>query len=115
MKFTSTRRPDLIQVQPRVFEDEKEFLFLICREDRYSRSGIDVNFARNNHYVSQKGVLRRLCYQICRAQGKLVRAVSREMFDAAGDIRRSLSTFEQRLGVNLYSEDRHQWNGSERK
>lgn len=115
MKFTSTCIPDLIQVQPRVFEDEREFLFEIYREDRYPRSGIDVNIAQNNHCGSQKGFLHGLHYQICQAQGKLVRAISREIFDAAGDIRHSSSTFEQWLGVKLSSRNRHQWDGSERK
>ena len=115
MKFISTHLPDLIQVQPRVFEDEREFLFEIYRKDRYPRSGIDVNFTQDNHYVSKKGVLRGLHYQICQAQGKWVRAISGEIFDAAGDICRSSSTFKQRPGVKLSSRNRYQWDGSERK
>lgn len=115
MKFTFTRLPDLILVQPRVFEDERGFFFETYREDRFSRSSIDVNFAQDNHSGSQKGVLRGLHYQICQAQGKLMRVISGEVFDAVVDIRRSSPIFEQWPSVNLSSENRYQWNGSGRE
>lgn len=108
MKFTPTRFPDIILVQPRVFEDERGFFFETYREDRFSQSGIDTNFVQDNHSRSQKGVLRGLHYQIRQAQGKLVRAISGAIFDVAVDIRRSSPTFGQWFGVNLSGENKFQ-------
>ena len=55
----------------------------------------------NNHSHSGKGVLRGLHYQIEQAQGKLVRAVTGEVYDAVVDLRRSSPSFGRCEGFVL--------------
>ncbi len=64
---------------------------------------------QDNHSFSSKGVLRGLHYQIKQPQGKLVRVISGEVFDVAVDIRKSLDTFGQWVGVNLSAENKRQF------
>ncbi|MDP1714571.1 MAG: dTDP-4-dehydrorhamnose 3,5-epimerase [Anaerolineales bacterium] len=104
MKFTPTQLPDVILVQPRVFEDGRGFFFETYRKDRFSQSGIDVNIVQDNHSASTKGVLRGLHYQIRQPQGKLVRVIVGEVFDVAVDLRRSSPTFGNWVGAILSAE-----------
>ncbi len=108
MKFTPTQIPDVILVQPRVFEDGRGVFFETYREDRFFQSGIDANFVQDNHSASTKGVLRGLHYQIRQPQGKLMRVVVGEVFDVAVDLRRSSRTFGNWVGAILSAEKKNQ-------
>ncbi|MDP2776911.1 MAG: dTDP-4-dehydrorhamnose 3,5-epimerase, partial [Anaerolineales bacterium] len=108
MKFTPTQLPDVILVQPRVFEDGRGSFFETYRDDRFSQSGILANFVQDNHSVSTKGVLRGLHYQIRQPQGKLVRVIIGEVFDVAVDLRRSSPTFGRWVGAILSAEKKNQ-------
>ena len=108
MKFTPTQLPDVILVQPRVFEDGRGSFFETYREDRFFQSGIVANFLQDNHSASTKGVLRGLHYQIRQPQGKLVRVIVGEVFDVAVDLRRSSRTFGKSVGVILTAEKKNQ-------
>jgi dTDP-4-dehydrorhamnose 3,5-epimerase len=67
----------------------------------------NLDFVQDNQSRSKARVLRGLHYQVNpKAQGKLVRAVSGEVFDVAVDIRRSSATFGRWQGV-LLSEENH--------
>ncbi len=68
-------------------------------------AGIDATFVQDNHSRSRHGVLRGLHYQIEHAQGKLVRAVTGEVYDIAVDLRRSSPTFGRHVGVVLSAEN----------
>ncbi len=108
MKFIPTQIPDVILVQPRVFEDGRGVFFETYREDRFFQSGIDANFVQDNHSASTKGVLRGLHYQIRQPQGKLMRVVVGEVFDVAVDLRRSSRTFGNWVGAILSAEKKNQ-------
>lgn len=108
MKFSPTQLPDVILVQPRVFEDGRGSFFETYREDRFFQSGIDANFVQDNHSASTKGVLRGLHYQIYQPQGKLMRVVVGEVFDVAVDLRRSSPTFGRWVGALLSAEKKNQ-------
>jgi dTDP-4-dehydrorhamnose 3,5-epimerase len=62
-------------------------------------------FVQDNQSYSKRGVLRGLHFQIEQAQGKLVRVVSGEVFDAAVDIRTDSATFGKWVGLRLSSEN----------
>jgi dTDP-4-dehydrorhamnose 3,5-epimerase len=107
MKVVPTAIPDVVILEPRVFEDERGF-FLESWNARDLRAalGHDVSFVQDNHSRSRRGVLRGLHYQIVQPQGKLVRASRGRVFDVAVDLRRSSTTFGRWVGVEL-SEDNH--------
>ena len=71
-----------------------------------AKLGIVDEFVQDNHSFSQRNVLRGLHYQIRHTQGKLVRAVSGEIFDVAVDLRRSSPTFGRWLGETLSGENK---------
>lgn len=91
--FPSPEIPDVLVLQPRVFEDERGFFLESYQKERFAAAGIPFEFVQDNHSLSRKGVLRGLHYQIRQAQGKLVRVIAGEVFDVAVDIRRSSPTF----------------------
>jgi len=108
MEFERTTIPDVIVLQPKVFGDERGFFMETFRADDFAASGITESFVQDNHSGSQQGILRGLHYQIRQAQGKLVRAVAGEIFDAVVDLRRSSPTFGRWVGVLLSAKNKKQ-------
>lgn len=108
MEFTPTKIPDVLLVKPKVFEDPRGFFLETYREDVFIEAGIGETFVQENHSASGQGVLRGLHYQIKQAQGKLIRAISGEIYDIAVDIRRSSPTFGQWVGIILSAENKYQ-------
>jgi dTDP-4-dehydrorhamnose 3,5-epimerase len=105
MNFLQTELPGVVIVEPQVFGDPRGFFFESWNERKFSQGGIDARFVQDNHSRSARGVLRGMHYQIRQPQGKLVRVVAGEIFDAVVDIRRSSPTFGRSLGVRLKAED----------
>ena len=95
MQFTPTRIPDVIVIDPVVFEDDRGFLMETWRSDRYAEGGIEAEFVQDVHSRSTGSAIRGLHYQVEHPQGKLVRVVAGEVFDVAVDLRRASSTFGQ--------------------
>lgn len=108
MKFEPTSLPEVIQVTPRVFADERGFFMETWQSQRFSAFGIDAEFVQDNFSHSTQGTLRGLHYQIQQAQGKLVRVVSGEVFDVAVDLRRSSASFGRWVGEILSAENKRQ-------
>ncbi len=110
MKITPLKIPDVLLIEPRIFEDARGFFFESFREDVFKKeTSLNVSFVQDNHSKSHQGVLRGLHYQIppC-AQGKLVRVIKGEVFDVAVDIRRSSPTFGQYVGEVLSEKNKKQ-------
>jgi dTDP-4-dehydrorhamnose 3,5-epimerase len=108
MKFIPTQIPDVIIIQPRIFEDERGFFLESYQKERFFAAGIEADFVQDNHSASTKGVLRGLHYQIRQPQGKLVRVVAGEILDVAVDLRRHSPTFRSWVGVTLSAERKNQ-------
>jgi dTDP-4-dehydrorhamnose 3,5-epimerase len=110
MKVTPTGIPDVLLIEPKVFGDERGFFFeSFNREVFWNTTGLAVDFVQDNHSKSQRNVLRGLHYQLPpRAQGKLVRVISGEVFDVAVDIRRSSPSFGRWVGMHLSAENKKQ-------
>ncbi len=102
MKAIATAIPDVVMLEPRVFEDERGF-FLESWNARDFRAavGVDAAFVQDNHSRSRRGVLRGMHYQIVQPQAKLVRVVRGRVFDVVVDLRRSSATFGRWTGVEL--------------
>ena len=107
MKFTPTAIPDVVLIEPQVFEDERGFFMETWQRRKFAEAGIDVDFVQDNHSRSVKGTLRGLHYQLPpHAQGKLVRLTVGEVFDVAVDIRRGSPTFGRWVGEYLSAENK---------
>lgn len=101
MKFTPTKIPDVILIEPSVFGDHRGFFKETWQRKTFAENGIDYDFVQDNHSKSTHGILRGLHYQIQNPQGKLVRVVEGSVFDVAVDMRKSSETFGQWVGFEL--------------
>ena len=102
MNTIETEIPEVLVFQPRVFEDDRGFLFESFRASWLP--GFD--FVQDNHSRSSKRTLRGLHYQFENTQGKLVRVTRGEVFDVAVDIRQSSPTFGKWVGRILSDENK---------
>lgn len=109
MKISPLSIPDVLLLEPIIFEDERGF-FLESFNQRIFEKAIDrsVQFVQDNHSRSTKNVIRGLHYQLNQPQGKLVRVISGEILDIAVDIRQSSPTFGQWITAILTSENKKQ-------
>jgi dTDP-4-dehydrorhamnose 3,5-epimerase len=114
MKLIPTAIPEVVLIEPTVFEDERGWFMESFNEQRFQtemqRLGLPAPppFVQDNHSCSHQGVLRGLHYQRApQAQGKLVRVVQGTAFDVAVDIREGSPTFGQSVSVNLSAENHH--------
>ena len=110
MKVTPLSIPDVLLIEPRVFEDTRGFFFESFREDVFRReTSLNVSFVQDNHSKSSEGVLRGLHYQMPpHAQGKLVRVIEGEVLDIVVDIRQSSPTCGQYITEILSSDNKKQ-------
>jgi len=104
VRITPTALPDVLLIEPRVFEDERGFFFESWNARRFAEHGIDQRFVQDNHSRSRRHTLRGLHYQVGRPQGKLVRVVAGRVFDVAVDLRRASPTCGRWVGVELGNE-----------
>jgi dTDP-4-dehydrorhamnose 3,5-epimerase len=108
MIFTPTAIVDVILIEPKVFGDQRGFFMEVYQAERFARAGIRAQFVQDNHSGSSQGILRGLHYQIRKAQGKLVRVATGEIFDVAVDIRCHSPTFGQWVGHHLSAQNKIQ-------
>lgn len=106
--FLDTGIKGLKLVEPTVFGDERGYFMETYHEEEFSRAGLDMAFVQDNQSSSTRGVLRGLHYQRRYPQGKLVRVIKGEVFDAAVDIRKDSDTFGKSYGTYLSDENKHQ-------
>ena len=106
MRFTPTRIPDVVCIEPAVFGDDRGFLMETWQSAKFDAAGISVAFVQDNHSRSRRGTLRGLHYQLNHSQGKLVRCVVGSVFDVAVDLRRGSPTFRRWHGEVLSAENR---------
>jgi dTDP-4-dehydrorhamnose 3,5-epimerase len=103
--ITPTRIPEVLLIEPRIFRDHRGHFLQSYHLGSYLEHGIPERFVQDNISHSRRHVLRGLHYQLGRPQGKLVTAVSGEIFDVAVDIRRGSPTFGRWVAVTLSAEN----------
>ena len=110
MKFTRTKIPDVIIIEPKVHGDDRGYFVETFRQDKLEEFlGYKINFCQDNESKSSKGVLRGLHYQLApAAQTKLVRVIQGSVLDVAVDIRKDSPTFGKHVAVELTSENKKQ-------
>jgi dTDP-4-dehydrorhamnose 3,5-epimerase len=99
----------LYGIAPRVFEDSRGYFFECYSERDFAGAGLAVRFVQDNQSRSVKGVLRGLHFQKTHPQGKLVRVIEGEVFDAAVDIRRGSPTLGKWYGMTLSGKKQNQF------
>ncbi|PZV15605.1 MAG: dTDP-4-dehydrorhamnose 3,5-epimerase [Leptolyngbya sp.] len=107
MNVLPTEIPDVLIIEPRVFQDDRGFFLESYNGKAFAdKAGITKPFVQDNHSRSSQNVLRGLHYQIEQAQGKLVRATVGTIFDVAVDIRKHSPTFGQWISCTLSAENK---------
>jgi dTDP-4-dehydrorhamnose 3,5-epimerase len=107
MKIVPTEIPDVLIIEPRVFEDDRGFFFESYNEKAFAeKTGVTEPFVQDNHSRSCQHVLRGLHYQVQQVQGKLVRAIAGTIFDVAVDIRKQSPTFGHWVSCLLSAESK---------
>jgi dTDP-4-dehydrorhamnose 3,5-epimerase len=96
MEFKTTAISGVIEITPRVFNDDRGYFFESFNSKLFKENGIAEDFLQDNQSFSTKGVIRGLHFQREPfAQGKLVRVVKGAVLDVVVDIRPDSSTYGQ--------------------
>lgn len=96
-------------ITPTVFGDSRGYFMETYNYNDFKEAGIPDVFVQDNQSASRKGVLRGLHFQKEHPQGKLVRVIRGEVFDAVVDLREGSATFGQWFGVLLSEENKKQF------
>ncbi len=105
MQIRETSIAGLVEIFPRVFQDDRGFFFESYNEEVFEKLGLPTNFVQDNQSFSIKGVVRGLHFQNAPfAQGKLVRVISGRVLDVAVDIRPDSPTFGKHEVFELRSD-----------
>jgi dTDP-4-dehydrorhamnose 3,5-epimerase len=108
MKILPTSLPEVLIIEPAVFQDERGFFMETYQQRRYTEAGIESIFVQDNLSRSVRGTLRGLHYQVKHAQAKLIQVIEGTIFDVALDIRRGSPSFGQWTSVHLSDENKRQ-------
>lgn len=101
--------PDLIVIEPKLFEDNRGNFYESYNQRVYAELlGQDIKFVQDNHVYSIKNVIRGMHFQIRQAQGKLIRVISGVISDVAVDTRPQSPTFGKWESVQLSAENKRQ-------
>jgi len=101
--------PDIVEIIPAKFGDERGFFSEVYNGKRLRAAGLSFEFVQDNHSLSnQVHTLRGLHFQVPpRAQGKLVRVLKGAVLDVAVDIRAGSPTFGKWVSIELSAD---KWN-----
>jgi len=105
MKVTPMKIPEVLILEPEVYQDVRGFFLESFNQRVFVQLGIRETFVQDNHSRSAKNVLRGMHYQIKQPQGKLVRAIAGKIFDAAVDLRKSSPNYGKWVGTELSAEN----------
>ena len=108
MKILPSALPEILIIEPSVFQDERGFFMETYQQRRYTEAGIESIFVQDNLSRSVRGTLRGLHYQVKHAQAKLIQVIEVTVFDVALDIRRGSPYFGQWTSVHLSDENKRQ-------
>jgi len=102
MKIIQTKIPDLLIIEPQVFEDNRGYFVETYNQSKFEANGLNYTFIQDNQSFSQYGTIRGLHFQTGDyAQAKLVRAVQGTVLDVAVDLRENSPTLGQYVAVEL--------------
>lgn len=104
--FQTSHIPEVIEVHPRRFGDDRGYLFESWNRERYREGGIDVDFQQDNvSFSAQQGTVRGLHFQLApMAQAKLVTCLAGRILDVAVDVRPDSESFGRHVALELTAE-----------
>ena len=108
MKILPTSLPEILIIEPPVFEDKRGFFMETYHQRKYTEAGIELVFVQDNLSHSLHGTLRGLHYQLQQAQAKLIQVTRGSVFDVAVDIRLGSPNFGKWTGSLLSDENKFQ-------
>jgi dTDP-4-dehydrorhamnose 3,5-epimerase len=108
MQIKPTLFPDVLLIQPKIFEDSRGFFYESFNKNNYAEIGIKKNFVQDNISRSVKNTLRGMHYQIDKPQAKLVSVTQGEVFDVVVDIRKNSPTYGKWFGEYLNDQNHYQ-------
>jgi dTDP-4-dehydrorhamnose 3,5-epimerase len=108
MKVNPTIIEDVLVFEPTVYGDDRGYFMETWRQSTFDDIDVGYKFVQDNQSKSVQGTLRGLHYQLNFPQGKLLRVLSGEIFDAVVDMRKSSSTFGKSIGVLLSADNKKQ-------
>ena len=106
-RFIPSEIPEVIVIDPPLVADGRGFFMESYKRSEFAAFGITKHFVQCNHSKSRKGILRGLHYQKNpKAQAKLVRALTGEVYDVVVDLRRGGPNFGKWIAVILSEENK---------
>jgi dTDP-4-dehydrorhamnose 3,5-epimerase len=110
MRFSDTKIPGVILVEPELREDPRGFFARIfCREEFRSHGLVDHIEQSSLSFNQRRGTVRGMHFQLAPyAETKVVACVEGRVFDVAVDARPSSPAFGQWFGIELSSENHRQ-------
>jgi dTDP-4-dehydrorhamnose 3,5-epimerase len=109
MPFSKTPIRDLLVYEPKVFTDDRGYLFESYNQKNFDLEGIQIDFVQDNQSSSLYGVIRGLHYQLNPyAQSKLVRVLTGRILDVVVDIRNGSPTYGKQFSLELSAENKKQ-------
>jgi dTDP-4-dehydrorhamnose 3,5-epimerase len=106
-RFTPAAISNVFVIEPRVFSDDRGLFMETYKRSDFAAHGIDETFVQCNQSKSTRGTLRGLHYQMNpKAQGKLVRSLSGEIYDVVVDLRHGSPSYGEWLGIVLSAENK---------
>lgn len=101
MRAIALELPGVLKFEHDVWRDERGLFVETWNRRELAQCGVAADFVQDNVSVSRQWTVRGLHYQIQQPQGKLVRVLSGEIFDAVVDLRRSSPSFGRAIGIRL--------------
>lgn len=109
MQLTHSKIPEIIIIEPTIFEDERGYFFESFSEKWFRENVQDTYFVQDNESKSKRGVLRGLHFQKPPySQSKLMRVIRGAVLDVAVDIRYGSPTFGKFVAIELSEENKRQ-------
>jgi dTDP-4-dehydrorhamnose 3,5-epimerase len=105
-QFMKTEIPEVVEIVPRNFPDERGYFFENYKKSDFFNNGITYEFQQDNTSFSQRNVVRGLHFQSPpHEQGKLVRVVMGSIMDVAVDIRTGSPTYGKWVSRELSADN----------
>ncbi|WP_028888623.1 dTDP-4-dehydrorhamnose 3,5-epimerase [Tenacibaculum ovolyticum] len=109
MIFTKIKIPEVVIIEPKVFNDERGYFYESFNQHKFNENIEEINFVQDNESKSVFGTLRGLHFQKPPfSQAKLVRCTLGKVLDVAVDIRVGSPTYGEHVTVELSEENKKQ-------